>query len=55
MSTFEKDEIIRELREGHIVFTAYLVNKDWWDTFWQKLMLSSNIPNVDSIDNTSLM
>lgn len=37
MSAFDKDDIIREIREGHIVFTAYAIEKAWWDTFWEKL------------------
>lgn len=37
MSAFEKDEIIREIREGHIIFTGYAIEKEWWEVFWEKL------------------
>lgn len=34
MSYFERDEVIKELREGYIVFIAYAINKNWWEMFW---------------------
>lgn len=55
MNSFEKDEIIREIREGYIVFCAYLIDKTWWDEFWQKITVSNNLPDLPPIDNTSLM
>lgn len=55
MSAFEKDEIIRELREGYIVYWAYAIEKQWWDAFWEKMLVSNDIPDLGSIDNTPLM
>jgi hypothetical protein len=55
MTAFEKDEIMREIREGYIVFSAYAIEKTWWDSFWGKLTISDDIPKVDPIDNTPLM
>lgn len=55
MSWFEKDEIVRELREGHIVYSAYVIEKKWWDDFFPKMLLSNEVPDVAPIDNTKLM
>ena len=55
MSWFEKDEIIRELREGYIIYSAYVVEKKWWDDFSEKMFHSNGFPDVNPIDNTSLM
>lgn len=55
MSAFEKDEIMREIREGYIMFSAFAIEKHWWDSFWEKLIVSSTAPNVGPIDNTPLM
>jgi len=55
MNTFENDDIIRELREGFIAHSAYVIDKVWWDEFWSKLTLSDGVPDVGAIDNSGLM
>ena len=55
MTSFDKDQIIREIREGYIVYSAYAIEKGWWDTFWGKISVYNDIPQVDPIDNSPLM
>lgn len=55
MNEFEKEEIVRDLREGQIVFCAYMIDKSWWDHFWSEMAATNINPDIPPINNTRLV
>lgn len=56
MSEFRKsEEIIRDIREGSIIFCGYAISTRWWDFFWDGLTMYNRLSDGDPIDNSPLI